>query len=84
VRGATPAFDVEAYLAARQTPVFFGSAISNFGVEELLGFFVERAPPPRERGATTRVVDPFEQKLTGFVFKIQANMDPAHRTASPS
>ena len=79
VRGATPAFDVEAYLAARQTPVFFGSAISNFGVEELLGFFVERAPPPRARGATTRVVDPFEQKLTGFVFKIQANMDPAHR-----
>jgi peptide chain release factor 3 len=79
VRGATPAFDVEAYLAARQTPVFFGSAISNFGVEELLGFFVERAPPPRPRGATTRGVDPFEQKLTGFVFKIQANMDPAHR-----
>ena len=79
VHGATPAFDAAAYLAARQTPVFFGSAISNFGVEELLGFFVGHAPPPRARQATTRIVGPFEERLTGFVFKIQANMDPAHR-----
>ena len=79
VRGATPDFDLAGYLAARQTPVFFGSAISNFGVEELLGFFVEHAPAPRPRAATTREVEPSEPKLTGFVFKIQANMDPAHR-----
>jgi len=79
VRGATPAFDQEAYLAARQTPVFFGSAISNFGVEELLGFFVENAPAPRPRPATTRQVSAGEPALSGFVFKIQANMDPAHR-----
>jgi len=79
VRGATPAFDAADYLAARQTPVFFGSAISNFGVEELLSFFVAQAPSPRPRVATTRSVQPGEQALTGFVFKIQANMDPAHR-----
>ena len=79
VRGATPAFDHAAYLEARQTPVFFGSAISNFGVEELLGFFVEHAPTPRPRPATTREVSATEPALSGFVFKIQANMDPAHR-----
>ncbi|MFZ9126574.1 MAG: peptide chain release factor 3 [Steroidobacteraceae bacterium] len=79
VRGATPAFDRDAYRAGRQTPVFFGSAISNFGVEELLAFFVEHAPPPQPRPTTTRSVDPGEPALTGFVFKIQANMDPAHR-----
>ncbi|MCU0975899.1 MAG: peptide chain release factor 3 [Steroidobacteraceae bacterium] len=79
VRGATPAFDPALYLAAKQTPVFFGSAISNFGVEELLAAFVEHAPSPRPRATTTRAVEPGEGKLTGFVFKIQANMDPAHR-----
>jgi peptide chain release factor 3 len=79
IRGAMPAFDDAEYLAGRQTPVHFGSAISNFGVEELLGSFVEHAPPPRARHATTRVVDPQESALTGFVFKIQANMDPGHR-----
>ncbi|MGA0001438.1 MAG: peptide chain release factor 3 [Steroidobacteraceae bacterium] len=79
VRGATPAFDRDAYRAGRQTPVFFGSAISNFGVEELLAFFVEHAPPPQPRPTTTRSVDPGEPAMTGFVFKIQANMDPAHR-----
>jgi peptide chain release factor 3 len=79
IRGAMPAFDVAEYLAGRQTPVHFGSASSNFGVEELLGAFVEPAPPPRARHATTRVVDPQESALTGFVFKIQANMDPGHR-----
>jgi peptide chain release factor 3 len=79
VRGAMPAFDVGEYLAGRQTPVHFGSAIGNFGVEELLGSFVENAPAPRPRQTTTRVVQGDEPALTGFVFKIQANMDPAHR-----
>ena len=79
VKGACPAFSVEDYLAARQTPVFFGSAISNFGVRELLDEFVEHAPPPLRRSSETRVVEPDEADLTGFVFKIQANMDPGHR-----
>ncbi len=79
VRGATPAFDQEAYLAGRLTPVFFGSAINSFGVQLLLDFFVEHAPPPQARAATTRIVAPEEDRLSGFVFKIQANMDPAHR-----
>lgn len=79
VRGASHAFDREAYLAGRQTPVFFGSAVNNFGVQLLLDFFVEHAPAPRPRATTTRTVDPGEPKLTGFVFKIQANMDPMHR-----
>ena len=68
-----------AYLAGRQTPVHFGSAISNFGVEELLRSFVRHSPPPRARRTTTREVEPMEPALTGFVFKIQANMDPGHR-----
>jgi peptide chain release factor 3 len=79
VHGASPAFSHEEYLAARQTPVFFGSAINNFGVTELLSAFVEEAPAPRPRETTSRVVDAFEEPLTGFVFKIQANMDPGHR-----
>ncbi len=79
VRGATHRFDAEAYLAGRQTPVFFGSAINNFGVEELLSSFVEQAPGPRARETSERRVEPGESKLTGFVFKIQANMDPGHR-----
>jgi len=79
VRGATAAFDLSAYRAARQTPVFFGSAINNFGVEELLTSFVEHAPGPRPRATTTRVVEASEPRFTGFVFKIQANMDPSHR-----
>ncbi|MEX2122704.1 MAG: peptide chain release factor 3 [Woeseia sp.] len=79
VKGACPPFDIGAYLAARQTPVFFGSAVNNFGVKELLDEFVEHAPSPRPREAETRAVDPAEEQLTGFVFKIQANMDPGHR-----
>ncbi len=79
VRGASHEFDTEAYLAGRQTPVFFGSAINNFGVTELLAAFVEYAPAPRPRATTTREVRAEEQALTGFVFKIQANMDPGHR-----
>jgi len=79
VHGASPAFSREEYLAARQSPVFFGSAINNFGVTELLSSFVRQAPAPRPRATTTRSVDAFEEALTGFVFKIQANMDPGHR-----
>lgn len=79
VRGACPEFDVEEYLGARQTPVFFGSALSNFGVKELLDEFVSYAPPPLPRETEQRVVAPVEEQLTGFVFKIQANMDPGHR-----
>jgi peptide chain release factor 3 len=72
-------FDLDAYLAGRQTPVFFGIALSGFGVPELLDTFVEIAPPPRPRETTTRPVEPEELPFTGLVFKIQANMDPAHR-----
>ena len=79
VRGATQAFDVGDYLAGRQTPVFFGSAVNNFGVEELLAAFASYAPPPLPRAARERVVEPDEAGLAGFVFKIQANMDPSHR-----
>ncbi|MCK6370909.1 MAG: peptide chain release factor 3, partial [Gammaproteobacteria bacterium] len=79
VRGASHPFDKAAYLAGRQAPVFFGSAMVNFGVQPLLDFFVEHAPPPRPRPTTTRTVEPGEAALTGFVFKIQANMDPKHR-----
>ncbi|MCS6948772.1 MAG: peptide chain release factor 3 [Steroidobacteraceae bacterium] len=79
LRGATQAFDPAAYRRGRQTPVFFGSALGNFGVEELLRAFVAHAPPPQPRPTTTRAVAPNEPQLTGFVFKIQANMDPGHR-----
>jgi peptide chain release factor 3 len=79
VEGASHPFDAQAYLDGRQTPVFFGSAVNNFGVQLLLDFFVEHAPAPRPRATTTREVNPEEGKLTGFVFKIQANMDPMHR-----
>jgi len=79
VRGATAAFDREAYRAGRQSPVFFGSAISNFGVEELLRAFVGESPGPLPRACRERTVEATEAKLTGFVFKIQANMDPGHR-----
>jgi peptide chain release factor 3 len=79
VKGASHALDPEAYLEARQTPVFFGSAINNFGILELLDAFAEYAPMPRPRVAEQRVVSPEQDKFTGFVFKVQANMDPAHR-----
>jgi peptide chain release factor 3 len=79
VKGATHAFDVDAYRAGRQTPVFFGSAINNFGVEELLAAFSAHAPGPLPRATRERSVAPREESLAGFVFKIQANMDPAHR-----
>jgi peptide chain release factor 3 len=79
VKGASAPLSIDDYLAARQTPVFFGSAISNFGVRELLDEFVEHAPPPRNHRGEQRLVEAGEDQLTGFVFKIQANMDPGHR-----
>lgn len=79
VRGACPEFSIDDYRAGLQTPVFFGSALVNFGVKELLDEFVEHAPPPLPRAAEERIVAPDEDKLTGFVFKIQANMNPGHR-----
>ncbi len=79
LEGAANPFDHREYLKAGQTPVFFGSAINNFGVKELLDAFVEIAPSPVPRPTTTRIVAPEEDDFSGFVFKIQANMDPAHR-----
>ena len=79
VQGASHTFDHEAYLRGEQTPVFFGSGINNFGVIELLDAFADYAPGPKARSARERPVDPSEEKFSGFVFKIQANMDPAHR-----
>jgi peptide chain release factor 3 len=79
LEGAANPFEPEEYLKGNQTPVFFGSAINNFGVEELLDAFVEQAPAPRPADTTTREVSPYEEPFSGFVFKIQANMDPAHR-----
>jgi len=74
----TTPFDLEAFLNGKQTPVFFGSAISNFGIQNLLDGFIEYAPTPKNRESDVREVTPDEAKLTGFVFKIQANMDPKH------
>ncbi|MFT5085334.1 MAG: peptide chain release factor 3 [Lentisphaeria bacterium] len=79
VRGATHRFDVGAYLEGRLTPVFFGTALSNFGVKEMLDGFVEWAPSPLNRHTNVREVAADEKKFSGFVFKIQANMDPKHR-----
>ena len=79
VQGASHPFDIDAYLAGKQTPVFFGSAVNNFGVQLLLDFFVEHAPAPKSHATTTRTIEATEEKLSGFVFKIQANMDPMHR-----
>jgi peptide chain release factor 3 len=79
VQGASNEFDKEAYLRGELTPVFFGSAVNNFGIAELLNDFVQFAPGPQPRATTTREVDADEKKFTGFVFKIQANMDPQHR-----
>jgi peptide chain release factor 3 len=78
-RGLMPAFDLEAYRAGNLTPIYFGSAINNFGVQELLAGLAAHAPPPRPQPADPRAVDPAEAKTAGFVFKVQANMDPNHR-----
>jgi peptide chain release factor 3 len=79
LRSASSPFDLDEFLAGRQTPVFFGSGINNFGVQEILQALVDWAPPPQPRDGGTRLVHPVEAPFTGFVFKIQANMDPKHR-----
>jgi peptide chain release factor 3 len=79
IRSASHPFSLELFLAGKQTPVFFGSGINNFGVQEILQALVEWAPAPLPRDGGTRSVQPTEAPFTGFVFKIQANMDPKHR-----
>ena len=79
IRGASSPFDLEQFLAGQQTPVFFGSGINNFGVQEILQSLIDWAPAPLPRDAGARLVQPAEAAFTGFVFKIQANMDPKHR-----
>lgn len=79
VKGASNDFDLQDYLAGKMTPVYFGSAINNFGIKELLDDYVNYAPGPQAREAQERVVQPSESNFSGFVFKIQANMDPKHR-----
>ena len=79
IEGVYPDFNVEAYLHGKVAPVFFGSAVNNFGVQELLDTFIRIAPAPVPRETTVRIVEPEEDKFSGFVFKIHANMDPKHR-----
>ena len=79
VQGASHEFDLDEYIAGKLTPVYFGTALRNFGVVEMLDGFVEYAPPPLPRQTNERVVQPTEPQFSGFVFKIQANMDPKHR-----
>jgi peptide chain release factor 3 len=78
ISGTTNPFNLDSFLEGKQTPVFFGSAINNFGIENLLDGFIKYAPIPQSRESDNRSVSPEENKLTGFVFKIQANMDPKH------
>ena len=79
IEGVYPEFDIQEYLAGKVAPVFFGSAVNNFGVRELLDCFIDIAPKPIPRETEEREVTPEEKKFTGFVFKIHANMDPKHR-----
>ncbi len=79
VSGTCPPFDIEAFRQGHQTPVFFGSALKNFGVRELLDALIAYAPPPRPQKAASRMIEPSEPTMAGIVFKIQANMDPNHR-----
>lgn len=79
VEGVYPDFEKEAYLNGKLQPVFFGSALNNFGVRELLDCFIQIAPTPRPKESDTRLVRPDEKEFSGFVFKIHANMDPKHR-----
>lgn len=79
VKGASHVFHLPDYLAGKMTPVYFGSAINNFGIKELLDDFAQYAPAPMPRATQIRMVSPEEEAFTGFVFKIQANMDPKHR-----
>jgi len=79
IEGASHGFDRRAFLDGTRSPVFFGTALGNFGVRECLDHLVQQAPPPGDRKAENRAVDPGEAPFSGFVFKIQANMDPKHR-----
>ncbi len=79
IEGVYDEYDNEAYLAGKLAPVFFGSAVNNFGVRELLECFIRIAPSPRPSTTETRQIEPQEEKMTGFIFKIHANMDPNHR-----
>ena len=79
VKGASNEFDLDLFLSGELTPVFFGTALGNFGVDHFLDGLTEWAPAPQARQADTRKVSAEEEKFTGFVFKIQANMDPKHR-----
>jgi len=79
IEGASAPFELEHFLKGNQTPVFFGSAINNFGIKEMFDVFLELAPSPGLRAAVTREVSPYEESFSGFAFKIQANMNPAHR-----
>lgn len=79
VQGASDPFDLNKFLSGDQSPVFFGSGVNNFGVEDVLQALVQWAPSPQPRDGGVRRVEPTEEPFTGFVFKIQANMDPRHR-----
>jgi peptide chain release factor 3 len=79
IEGVYEPFDLERYRSGELAPVFFGSAINNFGIQELLETFLEIAPPPANREAESRVIQAMEPKMTGFIFKIHANLDPNHR-----
>lgn len=79
IEGVFEPFDLQLYRSGYLAPVFFGSAINNFGIEELLDTFIDIAPPPQARETNERLVEPNEKKFTGFVFKIHANLDPNHR-----
>src|SRR5699024_10718529 len=79
IEGVYDPLDREAYLSGKLAPVFFGSALHNFGVKELLDIFIQLAPHPQGRETSTRWVDALEDKFSGFVFKIHANLDPRHR-----
>ncbi|MCB0503984.1 MAG: peptide chain release factor 3 [Cyclobacteriaceae bacterium] len=79
IEGVYPEFDTKEYLAGRVAPVFFGSAVNNFGVRELLDCFIDIAPVPKSRATEERIIEPNEGKMSGFIFKIHANMDPKHR-----
>jgi len=79
IRAAYPEFDLQSFSEGHLTPVYFGSALKDYSVRELLDGLVQNAPPPQPRAADHRVVDPHESQVTGFVFKVQANMDPQHR-----
>lgn len=79
IEGVYDPLDIDSYRAGQVAPVFFGSAVNNFGIEEMLNKFIEIAPEPKGREADVRLVDPLEKKFSGFVFKIHANIDPRHR-----